>query len=280
VKKALLLLLLALATLTFGAIPASAVTDSSLRAIGVVSALATGDLTITTSDQQVMSFRLVATTSYVTGGQAATESALAVGESVIVKYHLEANGSLKAKEVKVETASGAASAPVRVRGSVISVSAASFVLRTDAGQELTVRLSPTTAYEEGGGRPGTASGLRAGQRVKVKYRVEPDRSLKAEKVKIELQTRVSFQLEGTLIAAAATSLRVRVSGLRENGVLVRVAGRTVTLALSPTTTVVESGRKIGPASLARGERVHVSGVLSARAFDAQRVVAQRAARKR
>lgn len=279
-KKPLALLVLALAALTFGAIPATAATGSSLRATGAISVVTAGSLTITTVDGQAMSFRLVATTSFVEDGQAVAASVLVVGEVVRVKYHVEADGSLKAKEVRVESGSGALSAPVRVSGVLVSVSPGSIVVRTDAGQVLTLRLSPTTSFETGG-RPVMVGGLRAGERVKVKYHLEADGSLKAKKVTIELAQRVSFQLEGMLIAAGARSLRVRVSGLRESGALVRAAaGRTITLTLSGTTIVVESGRKIGPALLARGDRVHASGVVSAAVFAVERVVARRVGSRR
>lgn len=83
-----------------------------------------------------------------------------------------ANGSLKAKEVDVETATGVASAPVWVRGSVISVTPDVLMVKNDAsGQELTMRLLPTTGYEKYS-QPAAAGDFRPGQLVRVKYRVE------------------------------------------------------------------------------------------------------------
>lgn len=279
-KKAHLLSLL-LVMLAVGVSAATAGTDSSLRVSGTISGVAPGAVTITAADGQTMTFRLVATTTYAKDGQPADTSALAVGETVKVKYHLEANGSLKAKEVAVETVSGTASAPIVVRGSVISVSADTLVIKNDAGgPDLSMRLTATTSYEKDG-RPAVVGDLQAGQSVKVKYRVEPDRSLKAQKVKIVLKKSVSFQLEGTLAGADAASLRVRVTGLRENGALVRATGsRVVTVTLSPLASVVRNGRKSRVGALIVGDRVHVTGTVAGGVFSAVRVVAQRAGKKR
>jgi hypothetical protein len=280
VKKAHLLSLL-LALLLLCAPAAGAVTGASLRVSGTVSAISSGTLTVTVDSGQTMSFRLAAATTYANDGQAADFSALAVGESVRVKYHLEANGSLKAKEVDVETDSGVASAPVSVRGSVVSVTPSVLVLKNDAtGQDLTMRLSPTTSFEKNG-QPAVVGDLEPGESVKVKYRVEPDRSLKVQKVKIEFRQSVAFQLEGAIVQAGATSVRVRVACLRENGALVRAtAGRTVTVMLSASTAVLRNGRKARAGALVVGDHVHVVGTLAANVFAADRIVAQRAVRKR
>lgn len=272
-----MLLILAL----FGGPAAGAVTGSSLRASGAVSAVSSGTLTITVADGGAMSFRLAVTTTYAKDGQPADFSALAVGDSVRVKYHLEANGSLKAKEVDVETVTRVVSPPVWVRGSVVSVTPDVLVVKDNAsGQDLTVRLSSTTDYVENG-QPAARVDLQPGQSVKVKYRVEPDRSLKAQKVKIELRRTVSFQIDGTIVRAGATSERVRVAGLREHGALVRAAaGRIVPVALSPSTAVLRNGLRASATALAVGDHVHVVGALLANVFAADRIVAQRELRKR
>lgn len=279
-KKACVLPLLAVLLLT-GVPSAGAVTGSSLRVSGTVAAISSGALTITAVGGQAMSFRLVSTTTYAKDGQAADPSALAVGASVRVKYHLEANGSLKAKEVDVETLTGVASPPVWVRGSVVSVGPDVLVLKNDvSGQELTMRLSPTTIYEKNG-QPGVVGDLQPGQLIKVKYRVEPDRSLKVQKVKIELRKAVSFELEGAIAHAGATSVRVRVAGLRENGVLVRAsAGRIVAVTVSASTAVLRNGRRARGGALVVGDHVHVVGKLAANVLTADRIVAQGAVRKR
>ncbi len=278
----LVLLALVLALLTVAANPAAARSDSSLRASGTVSAVQAGSLTIVADTGQTMTFRLVATTGYEKDGQPASESALAVGQHVKVKYRQEPDGSLKAKEVKIEPSAGSPSAPVQVRGSVISVSAQTLVVKAKGtGKELTIRLASTTIYEKNGG-PATEADLRVGQRVKVKYRVEPDGSLKAQKVKIEPRSAaVSFQLEGIDAGGSATTLLVRVSGLRENGAVVRAAvGRTITVRLAPGAAVILNNRRVRLGALVRGDRLHLSGTASNGVFTAQRVVAQRAAKRK
>ena len=157
------LLPLLLALLLLCAPAAGGVTGSSLRVSGTVSSISPGTVTIAADSGQTLSFRLVAATTYARDGQATDFSALAVGESVRVKYHLEASGSLKAKEVDVETTTGVASAPVWVRGSVISVTPDVLMVKNDAsGQEVTVRLSPTTGYEKNR-QPAAVGDLRPGQ---------------------------------------------------------------------------------------------------------------------
>lgn len=279
-KKAYLLPLLWVLLLP-GVPAAGAVTSSSLRVSGTVSAVSSGTLTITAVGGQAMSFRLVSTTTYAKDGQAADFSAIAVGELVRVKYHLEANGSLKAKEVNVEIGSEVASAPMWVAGSVVSVTPDVLVVKNHpSGQELTMRLAPTTGYEKNG-QPAVVGDLQPGQVVRVRYRIEPDRSLKVQKVKIELGPSVTFQLEGMVARAGATSVRVRVVGLRESGALVRVtAGRIVTVTLSASTAVLRNGRKARGGALVVGDHVHVAGTLAGNVFTASRIFAQRAVRER
>src|SRR5258708_749204 len=101
---------------------------ASIRGTGRVTAVAATSLTVAADTGQSMVFRLVATTAYELDGQPASQSALQAGQRVEVKYHVEADGSLKAKAVKIKTpAHGSAPAPVRVSGAVVSVTSATLV---------------------------------------------------------------------------------------------------------------------------------------------------------
>lgn len=275
------LVALALTAFALGAGSAGATTDPSLRVTGTVTALSAGSLTITAEGGQTMVFRLVATTTYSKDGQAASEAALQAGEHVKVKYHQEPNGSLKAKAVEVETQAGGASAPLRTRGTVTSVAADTLVITEEgSGKQLSFRLSATALYLKEG-KPAIEVDLRAGEYVKVKYRVEADGSLKAGKVEIEQRARaVAFQLEGIDVGGSGTTLLVRVASLRENGAAVAGSRRTVGVRLAAGATVLLNNRKARLGALARGDRLHVSGTVSGGVLTAKRIVAQRTARRK
>ncbi len=279
--KTLLLSFLLTCLAAVGAAGAFSAPATSLRVTGTIVTVGPGSLQLAASGGTTMTFRLVATTTFVEDGQPAGLSALAAGESALVKYHQEPDGSLKAKEVKVESPTGPASAPVIVEATLLSVSVGAIAVRpAGAGADLSLRLDPATVYELQDAAA-AATDLRVGQRLKVKYRVEPDGSLKAQKIEILAAPAVAFQLEGTLVAAGATTLRVRVRGIRESGTSVpALAGRTIVVGIPSGTTVTENGRAKRGAALAAGDRVHVTGLVSGAAFTAQQVRAQRIARKR
>jgi hypothetical protein len=184
--------------------------------------------------------------------------------------------------VKVATVTVPASPPVVVRARLLAASTAAITIGPLAGgPNLTVRLAPATLYVVGD-RTAAVTDLRVGEKVKVKYRREADGSLKAEKIKVLPAARsVAYQLEGTIVRASGLRLRVHVRGAREGGAPVpALAGTTTTVMVTAVTRVTENGRAARAAALAVGDRVHISGLLADGVFSAQRVVAQRLAKKR
>lgn len=281
-KRPLVPVLFALAVLALGAQPLAAAPVASLRVTGTIAGVTSSSLQLTASDGRSLTFRLVATTTYAKDGQPASASVLAPGETARVKYHQEANGSLKAKEVEVLTPSGPPSPPVVVRANLLALTTTEITIAPlGGGPNLTVRLAPTTLYEIGD-RTAAVTDLRVGEELKVKYRREGDGSLKAQKVKVvPAVTHVAFQLEGTIVHAGALLLRVRVRGALEGGVLKpALGGTTVSVAVTAATTVTENGRAARAGALTVGERVHITGLVSGGAFSAQHVVAQRIGKKR
>lgn len=267
-KIPLISLLLAVSA-AVGAAPALAAPVGSLRVTGTILAVSPTSLQLAASGGQTMTFRLVPTTTFDENGQAIDVSALAAGQVVLVKYHQEANGSLKAKEVRVETPSSVASPAVIVTATLISLSPGTVTVKpTSGGATLTLRLVPETVYELHG-KPAALSDLRPGQRLRIKYHLEPDGSFKAKKIKILAEPAVSFRLEGTLVAAGTTHVRIRVGG-----------GRTIDVAVDAGTKVTENGRRTRAASLTVGDRVQVAGLASGGVYTAQQIRAQRIARKR
>lgn len=262
------------------AAPASAAPSASLRMTGTILSSGSSSLELRTSDGRTVTFRLVSGTTYVQDGQPATQAALLPGRPAVVKYHQEADGSLKAKEVKVDSATGAASAPIVVRGTILALSAGTLSVKPDVSSPaLSLRLDGATVLDANG-RPLDVGALHTGLHVKVRYRVEPDGSLKAQKVKLLPARKVSFVLEGTLVSAGAT-LRIHVREARENGTATpSLAGVMVALGLAPGAVVTENRRVKRAAALAAGDRVQVSGTLANGVFTAQRVVAQRIAKQR
>ena len=169
-----------------------------------------------------------------------------------------------------------ASAPIRTSGTVVSVTAGTLVVKVSVtGRQLLLRLDATTIYERNA-TPVAWSDLRPGQDVKLKYRVEPDGSLKAQKVKIQIQQApvVRFQLVGVDVGVASAALLVRVRSLREGGAAVG-AGRTVSVRLAPGALILLNKRSVRLTALRRGDRLNVSGVLAGGALTAERVVARR-----
>lgn len=251
----------------------------SIRVSGTIQAVSPTSLQLEVSGGQSMTFRLVATTAFVEDGLPVGLSALNVGEAARVKYHEEANGSLKAKEVSVKPSTGPASPPVIVKGTLLSVSPDTVAVKPAAGgADLSFRLDAGTIFMLQG-KAAVSGDLRPGQRLEVKYRVEPNGSLKAQKIKILAAPAVAFVLEGTLVAAGATSLRVRVEAARESGAPVpTLIGRTIVITLAPGSRVTENGRAKRGGALAVDDRVHVTGLVAGDAYAAQTVRA-RIARK-
>lgn len=249
---------------------------SSIRTTGTVTGITSTTLDLAADTGQSLSFRLVTATAYELDGQPASLSALQVGQRVEVKYHVEPDGSLKAKMVKIETAATVAGAPVRTRGTVVSVTATTLVVNDAAtGRELSLRLDASTIYERGA-EPAAWSDLHAGQAVKLKYRIEPDGSLKARKVEIELPAAplIRFELVGDDVDAVRGVLRVRVRSLRERGAVI-AAGRIVAVRVAAGASILVNKRRVSLAALRPGDRLSVSGVLSGSALTAERVVARR-----
>ncbi len=268
--KTLLISLLLAVSAAAGAAPTLAAPVESLRVTGTIVSVSSTSLQLATGGGQTMTFRLVPTTTFDENGQAIDAPAPAAGQPVLVKYHQEANGSLKAKEVRVEPPSSSVTTPaVIVTATLVSLSPGTVTVKpTSGGATLTLRLVPETVYELHG-KPAALSDLRAGQRLRIKYHLEPDGSVKAKKIKILAEPAVSFRLEGTLLAASATHMRIRVGG-----------GKTIDVAVDAGTKVTENGRRTRAASLAVGDRVQVVGLASGGVYTAQQIRAQRIARKR
>ena len=139
-----------------------------------------GSLEIKADGRQAMTFRLVATTAFVRDGQPVQLSEVRVGDRVRVKYHLEPNGTLKAKEVRVEPPP---TPLLFAEGSLSAVSVDQLVVAV-AGVSRTFRLTSETTYSSSG-KPLPVSALKPGVRVRVGYHVDPDGSLRAKEVELE-----------------------------------------------------------------------------------------------
>lgn len=170
----------AVALLTVAVGVAGGAGSASLRVEGVVMSVAAGSLEIRADGGQAMTFRLVATTAYVKGGQAVQQSEVRVGDRVRVKYHLESNGTLKAKEVSVEPPP---TPLLFAEGSISAISADQLIVFV-GGVSKTFRLTSGTTYSSNG-QPIPVSAFRPGVRVRVEYHADPDGSLRAKEVALE-----------------------------------------------------------------------------------------------
>jgi hypothetical protein len=89
------------ALLPLGGTARSFAATPALEVKGTVTAVSADSLSITSHSGQAMTFRLTATTIYEKNNQPAEQADVQVGLDVKVKYHVEADGSLKAKKVKI-----------------------------------------------------------------------------------------------------------------------------------------------------------------------------------
>jgi hypothetical protein len=90
------------ALLPLGGTARSFAATTALEVKGTVTAVSADSLSITSHSGQAMTFRLTATTIYEKNNQPAEQADVQVGLDVKVKYHVVANGSLKAKKVTIE----------------------------------------------------------------------------------------------------------------------------------------------------------------------------------
>ena len=225
---------------------------TSLRVEGVVKSISAGSLEIKTDAGQAMTFRLVATTVYLSGAQTVQQSDVRVGERVRVKYHQEPNGSLKAKEVKVLPSP----TPLLFAEGTVSAVASDQLTVVVAGVSRVFRLTSETTYSSNG-LPIQLSVFKPGVRVRVEYHADPDGSLRAKQVSLEpvacavvrdltVGWEVVFGHAGTGRAALALARRLIAKGFkaiveRESCRVYEVAVRVRSRQLA-SSTVARAGR--------------------------------------
>lgn len=231
-----------------------------LKLKGTVVAIDPSVVTVRTGGKEV-AVRLTAATRTYAGNTRATRTAIRQGARVTV-YACCAGRPLTATSIHVSVT--VTPVPTRfIRGSVVALSAHGLTL-TSGSTSLPIRFIRTTRFELGPRRV-SWSAVRVGDYISVRAVVRGS-ALQARTVHVYLEYRRVRTLRGTVSGTTAATLRLR------------YRGKTIPIAVSPTTPIRRGRTAIRLSSLRPGERVAVRarlrapGAYSALAVDAAVVV--------
>lgn len=210
------------------------------RLEGVITAVATNQLTIRTArdDRQV---NLTSSTIVKLNGQKTNANVLQVGDKVEVNANKAADGTLTALKVEVDN-------DMDVSGVVKSVSATELTITTKNG-DATFTLTPDTVVLLHGVRATTAA-LATGVKVEVHWFAGTGDTRVARLIEVHTDL---VETEGIVTAISADSITVQP----------RAGGDPVTIAITPDTVVRMDGHQTSPGTIAIGSKVEVKSVRNA-----------------
>jgi hypothetical protein len=151
--------------------------------------------TITESDGTVVTIDTDASTVFTMGGQPASFSDIAAGQTVEVEGTAQADGSILASHVSIEVEE------TEISGTVQSVdpTTMSFTVQEEDGTVVTVDTDASTIFRLGS-HLGTFSDVAAGDMVEVTGTTQADGSILASRVNIEAPETEPVEIEGTVFS--------------------------------------------------------------------------------
>lgn len=205
--------------------------------VGIVTQASANSVTVKTADAS-RDVKLTSTTVVRVDGQAASISAIAVGDKVEIHAQKEADGTSTALAIEIESHPS-----TEVEGTVKSVSATSLTVTTTTGDVVIALTSSTHFFANG--QAATAADVHVGDHVEVEAREQTDKTLAALVVKVQNE---SVHVRGTITAVSASLITVHTTS------------GDVVVALTSSTLIRMQGKVTNASMLIIGSRVEVEAV--------------------
>jgi hypothetical protein len=225
--------------------------DDLLEIHGIVSGVAGSVVTITKKDGTTVSVTIDAQTMIKVGDHAGTVADLVVGVTVEVAARANADSSLTAIAIRLET-EGEDDGFVEIDGVLASKTGTTITVTTKGDGDVTIGVVPDTVIRKDGAEAALAD-LQAGDDVEVKAESGTGGALVALAIHAESPESDDAKVEasGKVTAVSATSITVHDDG------------KDVTFGVTPTTVVRDGHSLVTIADVKVGDDVEVEGLKSA-----------------
>jgi len=221
---------------TFTALVIEVQSHSSSELSGTVRSITATSLTVTTTTGDVV-LTLTSATHFFINGRSVAAADVHVGDRVEVEGREQTDKTLTALVVKVKNES------LHIRGVIVSATATSITVKTTMG-DVVVGLTPSTLIRRGGKTAG-ASLLVAGSRVEISAVLNPDHSLTAVTIDLELSDALA-EIEGAVTEVGTDHIRVHTR-----------SGDNISVAVNTDTVIRRSDVRVGLADIKVGDRISV-----------------------
>ncbi len=218
------------------------------QAQGTVQSVDSGSMSFTVqeSDGSVVTVDTDSSTMFEMGGQPASFSDLAVGQTVEVEGTAQSDGSILASQVNIEVEE------TEVSGTVQSIDSGSmsFTVQESDGTMVTIDTNSSTVFRMGN-QSASFTDLAVGDSVEVTGITQADGSVLASRVNIEAPETQPVEIQGTVSSIDTTG----------GTFVVTTASGDVTVDTNASTQWHGQGHPSGIGDLAVGDQVQVEGTM-------------------